>query len=181
MYTVGMRFVVPSIVVSQFHLREGDVVADFGAGSGFFIDILSKSVGPAGRVYALDIQKMLVEKIGAMVQTQGLLNVDTRWCDFEAAEGSRLKADELDAAVVVNTLFQVENKLAFLIEIHRTLRSGGKLLIIDWTDTETGMGPNAEHLVTSADCTDLCESHGFVLDREFPAGEHHYGLAFRKP
>jgi len=175
-----MRFVVPSIVVSQFHLREGDVVADFGAGSGFFIDVLSKSVGPEGRVYALDIQKMLVEKVGAMVQSQGLQNVDTRWCDFEAAEGSRLQADELDAAIVVNTLYQVENKPAFLTEIHRTLRTGGKLLIIDWSDIETGMGPNAEHLITSAASVALCESHGFVLDRDFPAGEHHYGLALRK-
>ncbi len=175
-----MRFVVPSIVVSQFHLREGDVVADFGAGSGFFIDVLSKSVGLEGRVYALDIQKTLVEKVGAMVQSQGLQNVDTKWCDFEAAEGSRLQTSELDAAIVVNTLYQVENKSAFLHEVHRTLRTGGKLLVIDWTDTETGMGPNAEHLITQADCVALCESHGFVLDRDFPAGEHHYGLAFRK-
>jgi len=175
-----MRFVVPSIVVSQFHLREGDKVADFGAGSGFFIDVLSKAVGPEGRVYALEIQKMLVEKIGAMAQSQGLQNVDTKWCDFEAAEGSKLQAGELDAAIVVNTLYQVENKTAFLTEIHRTLRTGGKLLVIDWTDIETGMGPNAEHLITSGDCTALCESYGFVLDRDFPAGEHHYGLAFRK-
>jgi len=175
-----MRFVVPSVVVSQFHLRAGDTVADFGAGSGYFIDVLSQAVGATGRVYALEIQKMLVEKVGAMAQSQGLTNVDTRWCDFEVVGGSRLQADELDAAIVVNTLYQVENKATFLHEAYRTLRSGGKLLVIDWTDTETGMGPNAEHLITQADCVALCESCGFVLDRDFPAGEHHYGLAFRK-
>lgn len=175
-----MRFVVPNVVVSQFHLREGDVVADFGAGSGFFMDVLSKSVGPTGRVYALDIQKPLVEKMGAMIQSQRLENVEAKWCDFEVAEGSRLQTAELDAAIVVNTLYQVENKPAFLNEVHRTLRTGGKLIVIDWTDIETGMGPNAEHLITQDDCVAVCESHGFVLDRDFPAGAHHYGLAFRK-
>ena len=175
-----MRFVVPEVVVSQFHIREGDVVADFGAGSGFFVQVLSNAVGPQGRVYALEIQKMLVEKIGAMVLSLGLSNVDTKWCDLEAAQGSKLQSDELDVATVVNTLYQAEDKSAFLTEVHRVLRVGGKLLVIDWTDIETGLGPNAEHLITAADCTALVESHGFVLDRDFEAGAHHYGLAFRK-
>ena len=174
-----MRFVVPEVVATHFHLREGDVVADFGTGSGYFIDVLSRSVGDEGRVYACEIQKKLVEKVGELVQSHGLQNVDTKWCDLEALEGIKIKTDELDAAIVVNTLFQMEDKETFLQEASRTLRVGGKLLIIDWTDTETTLGPNAEHLITKDDCIALCESAGFVLDREFPAGEHHYGLAFR--
>jgi len=180
LYTTNMKFVVPEIVVSQFHLHPGDVVADLGAGSGFFLKVLSAAVGEGGRVYACEIQKQLVEKLGTYVQTNGLLNVDTRWCDLESVGGTRLRADELDAAIVVNTLYQIDDKVAFLNETARTLRTGGKLLIIDWSDSDTGIGPTSNHLIVSADCIALCESHGFVLERDFPAGEHHYGLAFRK-
>ena len=58
-------FVTPEIVVSHFHIREGDVVADFGAGSGYYTPELSRRVGN-GRVYACEIQKALVEKVGAL-------------------------------------------------------------------------------------------------------------------
>ena len=42
------RFVVPEVVSTHFHIKEGDIVADFGAGSGFFLKILSKAVGSEG-------------------------------------------------------------------------------------------------------------------------------------
>ena len=175
-----MKFVVPEVVASQFHLREGDQVADFGAGSGFFLRILSEAVGPEGRVYACDIQKTLVEKMGDLVQSQGLQNVDTLWCDLEAAGGSKIADATLDAGILVNTLFQIEDRVTAIHEMARTLRTGGKLLIIDWTDSVTGLGPSTELLIDASTCTDLLEEHGFVLDREFEAGAHHYGLAFRK-
>ena len=56
------RFVIPSVVSSHFHIRDGDIVADFGAGVGNFIPELSKRAGPDGRVYACEIQKNLIEK-----------------------------------------------------------------------------------------------------------------------
>jgi len=175
-----MKFVIPHIVATHFHLREGDVVADFGAGSGFFLSVLSKLVGPEGRVYACEIQKVLVEKIGELAQSQGLTNVDSLWCDFETAGGSKLPDDELDAAIVVNTLFQIEDRATAITEFLRTLRPGGKLLIVDWTESVTGLGPTADRLITAQDCIALIESHGAILDRDFEAGAHHYGLAFRK-
>ena len=180
MYTTGMRFVIPEVVVSHFHLRLGDQVADFGAGSGFFLAALSEAVGPTGRVYACDIQKNLVEKMGALVQSRGLQNVDTLWGDIEVAHKTKIPTGELDAALLVNTLFQIEATPIAVSELGRTLRSGGKLFIIDWTDTVPGLGPAPDKLITADDCIVLFESNGFILEREFPAGEHHYGLAFRK-
>lgn len=175
-----MKFVVPEVVASQFHLHEGDHVADFGAGSGFFLKILSQAVGDEGRVYACEIQKTLVEKMGDQVQLQGLQNVDTLWCDLEAAGGSKIADATLDAAILVNTLFQIEDRDVAVTEMARTLRSGGKLLVVDWTNTVPGLGPSTDNLINVDDCTALMESNGFVLDREFEAGAHHYGLAFRK-
>lgn len=172
-------FVVPEVVVSHFHLKDGDVVADFGAGSGHFLRALAKRVG-TGRVYACEIQKILVEKISYQVQTLGLTNVYPLWCDLEEPTGIKIQEGALDAAILVNTLFQIEDKEAAIQEMGRTIRSGGSLFVIDWTDSSGGLGPRQDHLVSALEATALCESNNFILERHFPAGSHHYGLAFRK-
>ena len=178
-YTNRMKFVIPDVVASQFHLREGDKVGDFGAGSGFFMKILSNLVGPEGRVYACEIQKQLIEKLGDQARLQGLQNVELLWCDLEENNGSKIATDTLDAGIMVNTLFQFEERESAAIEIRRILRTGGKLLIIDWSETVPGLGPTPDRLLTHDDCKVLFESNGFIFERDFPAGEHHYGLAFR--
>lgn len=177
---IGGRFVIPEVVASHFHLKEGDLVADFGAGSGFFLRTLSKAVGDNGRVYACEIQKGLVEKIGELIRAQGLGNVHPLWCDLEEVNGIKIATGELDVAILVNTLFLIEQKDLSVQEMGRTLRSGGKFFVIDWTESFGGMGPQPGAVVTAASATALFESNGFVFEREFPAGDHHYGLAFRK-
>ncbi len=174
------RFVEPAVVASHFHLREGDVVADFGAGAGFFSEILARVVGPSGRVVACEIQKELVEKIGDSARRKGLLNIDPKWCDIEAEGGLPIPDGSLDAGVMVNTLFQFDDKGTALREVYRTLRVGGKFFLIDWTDSFGGLGPQFEQIVTERDARAYVESTGFVFERTFDSGDHHYGMAFRK-
>ena len=177
---IGGRFVVPQVVATHFHLHKGDSVADFGAGSGFFLKALSDAVGHEGKVFACEIQKQLVEKLGEQSRAQNLTNIHPLWCDLEEANGIKVGDGELDAAMLINTLFQIEDKDTAIKEMGRTVRSGGKFFVIDWTESFAGMGPSPEHVVTAADATALFEANGFVLDRDFPTGDHHYGLAFRK-
>ncbi len=177
---IGGRFVMPEIVITHFHLNEGDLVADFGAGSGFFLRPLSKAVGETGRVYACEIQKALVEKLGELTRLQGLGNVHTLWCDLEEVNGIKIGNQELDAGILVNTLFLLDQKDLAIQEMGRTIRSGGKFFVIDWTESFGGMGPQPQCVITAAETTALLESNGFVFEREYPAGDHHYGLAFRK-
>jgi len=177
---IGGHFVVPEIAITHFHIRAGDLVADFGSGSGFFLPALSKAVGTDGRVFACEIQRPLVEKIGDFIRTEHLSNVQPLWCDLEEEHGIKINSGELDAGILVNTLFMIEDKEIAITEMARTVRSGGKFLVIDWTESFAGMGPQAASVVTAEMATDIFESHGFVLENEFPTGGHHYGLAFRK-
>lgn len=177
---IGGRFVMPDKVVTHFHLREGDLVADFGAGSGFFLKALSGAVGGSGRVYACEIQKQLVEKLGDHARALGLHNIHPLWCDLEEANGIKIGTGELDAAILVNTLFLIEDKETAIKEMGRTVRSGGKFFVVDWTESFAGMGPSQQAVVSTGEVVDLLESNGFVFEREYPAGDHHYGLSFRK-
>ncbi len=174
------QFVVPEIVATHFHLKQGDKVADFGSGAGFFLKPLSKAVGETGKLYACDIQKVLIEKIGDQVRLQGLSNVHPLWCDLEEVNGIKLPNRILDAGFLINTLFQFELKEVAITEIRRVLRPQAVLFVIDWSESFGGLGPQSKDVITKEDAVALFESKEFILDREFPAGDHHYGLAFRK-
>ena len=178
-YTGGMQFVVPEKVVTHFHLREGDKVGDFGAGSGFFEKVLSYAVGRTGTVYAFEIQKQLAERIADMARREHLGNIEVLLCDLEMRGGCTLKNSVLDAGLLSNALFQFGDKETALDEIRHLLRAGGKLFVIDWSDSFGGMGPQPDDVVRDQDAKTLLEQHGFRFERTFPAGEHHYGLAFR--
>lgn len=174
------KFADPSAIITHFHLHEGDSVADFGAGSGHYLADLSHAVGQNGKVYACEIQKNLVETLGILIREQHLNNVHTLWCDTEAPQGTKLTDEVLHAVLISNMLFQCTDKVAPLTEAFRTLRRGGKLFLIDWTDSFGGLGPHPTHVFTEAMGRSTAESVGFVFERAFPAGDHHYGLAFRK-
>lgn len=179
--TTEGRFVSPETLVSHFHLRPGESVADFGAGSGKFATILSRTVGPTGKVYACEIQRNLVESLADTARRLNLTNIEALWCDIETNQGTKLESDSLDAAVLINTLFQMEQKGVAIDEIKRTLRPGGRLIVVDWTDSFAGLGPQKNDVIDEVAARDLIEEHGLAFERSFDSGDHHYGLAFRKP
>lgn len=174
------KFVDPKIVSSHFHLQEGDVVADLGAGSGHYMEPLSKAVGQTGKVYLCEIQKELVDSLGVLSREKRLLNVFPLWCDIESLGGIKLPDGALGAALLSNVLFQFTNKENALREVARVLKKGGKLIVIDWTDSFGGLGPRADSVVTEQGARSLLEKAGFSFERIFPAGDHHYGLVYRK-
>lgn len=177
---LGTGFVNPDVVATHFHLRDGDRVADFGAGTGYFLRALSKGAGLNGRVYACEIQKKLVEKIASEAKNARLSNVEVIWSDLEAPGGTKLRDGILDGGLLANTLFQLENKVSAFIEMARVIRTGGKLFIIDWTESFGGLGPLPGHVVPEYEATRLAEANGFRFERTFPSGEHHYGIALRR-
>ncbi len=173
-------FMDPRAVITHFHFHPGDVVADFGAGVGHYLGTLSKTVGPSGRVYACEIQKNLVTRITARIHEERLGNVHPLWCDLEAPQGTKFRDGLLDAGMLINTLFQLEDKKAALTEVVRVIRKGGKLFIVDWSDSFSGLGPQPSQVLKKNEAKELLESSGFVYERDFPAADHHYGMAFRR-
>jgi hypothetical protein len=101
--------------------------------------------------------------------------------DIETHQGTRIKSDSVHLAILANVLFQCDNKLGAIREALRTLTPQGKLAVIDWSDSFNGLGPIPAHVVTKEQAAALCETAGATLVREFPAGEHHYGLLYARP
>ncbi len=177
-----MAFVKPEEIVKKyFEILPGMAVADFGAGSGYYTFAAAELVKDSGVVYAVDIQKDLLEKIKNRAEEDGLKNVEIVWADLDKPEGSRLAENSIDFAIISNLLFQAEDKEAIVKEAFRVLKSGGRAVVIDWSEAFGGLGPKQEDLLAKQRCEKMFLESGFVLEKEFEAGEHHYGVIFKKP
>lgn len=176
-----MNFADPKSNILQLGLREGMKVADIGAGSGHYTLFAAASVGPSGKVYAIDIQEDVLTHILDITQRAGHRNVETIWGNIERAGGSRLRDHTLDAAVLSNVLFQVEHKHVLIEELKRVLKPEGKVLLIDWSGPYGGMGPAPAHVITERDAEALFTDTGFSKAKSFAAGAHHYAIVFTAP
>jgi ubiquinone/menaquinone biosynthesis C-methylase UbiE len=174
-------FADPNKNVMQIGVTSGMKVADFGAGSGAYTLALAPLVGAGGRVYAVEVQQDLLKKIKNTTDAQGHRNVDVIWGDFERPNGSKLADGCVDMVIISNTLFQLEDKRGALLEANRVIHPGGQLVVIDWSESFGGMGPQKNDVVTKKSAKELCVDAGFVFSKEFEAGSHHYGLICQKP
>jgi ubiquinone/menaquinone biosynthesis C-methylase UbiE len=170
----------PENNIKQFALASGMVVADFGSGSGFYSMAAAKAVMPGGKVFAVDIQKDLLQKLKNGAQQNHLNNIDIIWGDLEHLGGTKLRENSVDAVMICNLLFQVENKDGLCLEAKRILRPNARVLLVDWAGSFAGVGPLEKDVFSKMKATSLFQDHGFVLDREISAGAEHYGLVFRK-
>src|SRR3989344_1777956 len=174
-----IRFAHPPRNVAVIGVEPGMYVADFGAGSGAYVFAIAECLENAGHVYAIDVQKDLLRRIANEATQRGFRNVEVLWGDLESSGGSKLYDGSMDIVLISNLLFQVSDKSAFLSEARRILKSVGRLAIIDWSDSFNGMGPIPEDVVTKEKALVLAKKAGFKLEKEFPAGAHHYELILR--
>ncbi|PIR38237.1 MAG: hypothetical protein COV34_01320 [Candidatus Zambryskibacteria bacterium CG10_big_fil_rev_8_21_14_0_10_42_12] len=166
--------------VPRFGLKPGMKVADFGSGSGTYARELAHFLGPDGKVYAVDIQRELLNNLVAEAGREGLRNIEPVWADLEKVEGSNIPSNTLDAVVISNILFQVGNKEGLLREAVRVTHPYGKVILIDWIDSFGNLGPHQGSVVTRDDAVVLADKVGLSLRSEFEAGSNHYGLIFEK-
>lgn len=168
----------PDQNVAQLGLKEGMRVADLGAGSGAYAKSLASRVGHTGKVYAVEVQKGLVHKLESELNTWGISNVICIWGNIEKVHGTKIADHSMDAVVVANVLFQAEDKLGLIDETKRIVKRGGKVLLIDWLSSFSGMGPQPEHVVGVEAATDLFTKRGFKFVEKISVGNHHYGIIF---
>lgn len=174
-------FASPEENILHLSFRPNMKVADFGAGSGAYTLALAKKIGPEnGRVFALEVQKEMLERLKIEAENKNVSNIETIWADVEQANGQHLVDDSMDAAVVSNVLFQAESKTGLATEVKRILKPGGQVLLIDWSESFGGLGPEPSAVVSKDGAITLFTNLGFTVREEFDAGEHHYGLVLLK-
>lgn len=170
------NFAHPHRNVELFGIEPGMTVVDFGAGSGAYVRAIAEVLQGDGYVIAVDIQRDLLRRIHNDAVHRHYKNVRTIWGDLERPGGSKIADGAADIVLVSNILFQVDDKTGMLREAYRILKPGAKVVVIDWSDSYGGLGPQKADVVTSDEGLRLLASAGFVGAEPFAAGAHHWGV-----
>lgn len=173
-------FMDPLRMLAACNLQVTDNVADFGAGSGFMARGIA-SIVTQGQVFAIEINRDMVARIVHEVQEKHIPNLQPLWGDIEIPGGSKLGDASVDMVVLSNILFQLDDKVGCIKEAARVLKPGGRILIVDWTESFGGLGPAPHHVFEQRMAEEILQQNGFTkLSDNLPAGEHHYAILFKK-
>jgi ubiquinone/menaquinone biosynthesis C-methylase UbiE len=159
-----------------FELKENDIVADLGAGTGFY-SLAAGVIASRGKVYAVELQKDFLDTIKNKIKEAHLNNIEIIWGNVEKIGGTKIGDGVVSAVIASNILFQVEDKGNFILEIKRILKPKGRVLLIDWSESSVVNGAN---IISKEKALLMFEKEGFSKEREIKVGDYHYGMIFVK-
>ena len=168
-------------ILRKIAIEEGQKVAELGCGNfGFFVWPLAKLVGRRGQVYAVDILRSTLEEVKLHALKENLPQVKTIWSNLEIFKATNVETSSLDTALLINVLHQSDKRSEILREAIRMLKRGGKLLIVEWGNSDSPFGPSLEKRVKLDSLKAAAPKIGLDIEEEFSAGPYHYGLILIK-
>jgi len=157
----------PDEILRLLELRDGLVVADLGAGTGYFEPHLSRAVQATGRVLALDVEPAMVAHMQTRFADAGLSNVEAR---VVAPDDPGLAPESVDRILIVDTWHHIDARGDYAGLLRRALRPGGYVLIVDFT-SESPLGAPARMRLSPDAVHDELSAGGLsahLVDEDLP-------------
>ncbi len=165
----------PHEVMMTLGLREGEIVADIGAGSGYFTFRLARHVGEKGRVYAVDVNPDMIVYMNRRIRDLQLKNVVTV---LAAADDPLLMNASIDRFFICDTWHHIQNQTHYLSLMKKMLKPNGQVIMIDFYKKEMPVGPPMEMRIAREDLVRQMGSNGFTLAKEYTFLPYQYFLIF---
>jgi cyclopropane fatty-acyl-phospholipid synthase-like methyltransferase len=157
----------PHEVVKLMKIDPGMTVADIGAGTGYFLPVLSKAVGEKGKVLAVDIEPDMIRHMTERAAKEKLANVTPQLAE---TNDPKLPAGKVDRILIVNTWHHIPMRVPYVAKLKQALAPGGAIYIVDYTP-DAKRGPPAEERVSVVQCIAELTSGGMgaqALDETLP-------------
>ena len=168
-------------ILKELGVSHGQVVADLGCGSGYFVIEASRLVGDSGKVYAVDVQKPSLSTVDSKAATYGLTNIKTVWSDAEVYGGARqVKNASVDVMLLVQLFTQTHNHQEAFREAARMTKPEGQIAVIDWRPDRLTYGPPKGKRLSIEQIKALASHEGWNKVKEIAIGAYHFGLVFSK-
>jgi ubiquinone/menaquinone biosynthesis C-methylase UbiE len=168
----------PDQIMDVLRIADGSIVADLGAGGGWFTVRLARRVGPHGRVYAEDVQHEMIEAIRRRVERENLSSRVVTILGKPSDPG--LPAGALDAVLIVDAYQEMEDKVSILRHVARALKPDGRLGIINFNLDGGGPGPPIEERVPPEVVLRDATAAGLRLASEEKFLRYEYMFVFEK-
>ena len=137
----------PELLLAELQLKPGLVVADIGAGSGYYSRRMSEVVGKTGKVYAVDVQPQMVQMLSAIAREERYSNVKPI---LSTVDDVKLPAGSVDLAIMVDVYHELEFPLEVLQSIVRSLKPGGRVVFVEYRAEDDNVPIKALHKMSEA-------------------------------
>ena len=152
----------PSKAIEALDLKPGMVVADIGAGSGYYTSRIARRVGPTGRVYATDIQQGMIDILDRRIKNEGLGNVTTI---LGGMDDPRLPPASIDLAIMVDVYHELQQPQLFLQRLKPAFKPNGRLVLLEFRKEDPKVPILEVHKMSVAEVKQELEAEGFVIDK----------------
>jgi ubiquinone/menaquinone biosynthesis C-methylase UbiE len=150
-------------VVAALELRPGARVADIGAGSGWFTRPLARAVGPSGKVWAVDVDADMNERLRERLAEEGIANVEIvlgEYADPKLPDGT------LDLVFTSNTFHHIESRPEYFRNLKRDLAPGGRVAIVDYDGRKGWFVIFVEHFTSKPELLDDMHQAGYRVEQD---------------
>ena len=134
-------------VLAALELKPGMVVADVGAGTGYYSSRMALRIGPRGTVYAVDVQPEMIDILRLQMKQRGATNVEPV---LGAETDPRLPPESLDLAVMVDVYHELEYPYEMLAAVVKALKPGGRVAFVEFRANDPSVPIKALHTMTEA-------------------------------
>ncbi len=159
----------PEEVIGLLKIRPDEVIADIGAGAGYFTRRFARH---AAKVYAVDLDKESLEQIRA----RGFGNVQTIVAE---PDDPKLAPASVDTIFFCNVLHHIDNRPAYYGKLRRALKPGGRIVVIDFHKHELPVGPPPSMKLAEEEVIAELEAAGFAREAAYELLPYQYFLVFR--
>lgn len=167
----------PRQAVQLLDLMPGMTVADVGAGSGYYTEMLSLAVGDQGKVFATDIQPEMLRLLDRRIQARKLSNVQTM---LGGASESSLPADSCDLILLVDVYHEFSQPQAMLKSLLAALKPGGRLVLLEFRKEDAAVPIRPDHKMSVKEVRAELEPEGFTFLKVLNDLPWQHMLFFRK-
>jgi arsenite methyltransferase len=165
----------PHEVLTALGLKPGEIVADIGAGSGYFTFRLAHRIGDTGKIYAVDVSPDMILHINRRIRELKVNNVVSILAD---PDDPLLPDASVNRFFFSNSWHHIDNQTKYLSLMKRMLKPGGEIVMIDFHKKELPVGPPIQMKIDRDDLIKQMESNGFRLTKEHTFLPYQYFLVF---
>lgn len=167
----------PKEIIKALGLQPGDVVADIGAGTGYFTRLFAEAVGSEGLALGLDIEPDMVEFMKNDAERLGRKNYVPR---LVKSDDPGLEPGSVDLIFLCDTYHHITNRVAYLKKLVNALRPDGRVVIVDFhKNMDTPMGPPESMKLARDTVIHEFQTAGYKLIREHTFLQYQYFLEFQ--
>lgn len=137
----------PELAIEALKLKAGEHAADIGSGTGYFAWRLARKVGPSGRVYGVDIQPEMLERMTQRLRERGVTNVVGV---LGTEQDPKLPTNALDLVLMVDVYHEFAHPYEMMQAIVRSLKPGGRVALVEYRAEDPNVPIKPVHKMTEA-------------------------------